>query len=310
MLGYYPSPPFPAGIPADLYQLVQGEKQKDSRLTGKIDLDYTLDEQNFLYAFVATGHKAGGINGIGVAIYGGTTYPPTACAGATCPPIFKPEEVTDYEIGWKGTFFDDHLHTQLGGFYNSYKNFQVAIYDPTTAIGQVENANGITTIDGIEAQAQGQFGNLSFDLGYSYLHSSVGTFYASQTTAGCNAGSGPVSATCINLTGRPQPNAPPWTAQAGLQYDFQLGDEQTLSPRIDYGGTGPRWNTLFEVEPTDRIAAQNLFNTQLIYNRPDNWQITAYATNVFDLHYVLAVDGTLAIPGAPRQFGIRVSKAF
>jgi iron complex outermembrane recepter protein len=310
LLGFYPSPPFPPGVPVDLWQLVSGEKEKDSRLTGKINLEWSVDDNDFLYAFVATGHKGGGINGIGVAIYGGTTYPPTACSGATCPPIFKPEEVTDYEIGWKGTYFNDQLHTQLDGFYNDYRNFQVAVYDPTTAIGQVENAHGDSTIDGIEAQAQGQFGDFSFDFGLSYLHSAIGTFYASQTAAVCNPATGPAGGTCVNLTGRQQPNAAPWTAQAGIQYDFHLDGGQTLSPRIDYGGMGPRWATVFEVEPTDRIAAQNLFNAQLIYARPDDWQVTAYATNLFDLHYVASVDGSLAIPGPPRQVGIRISKSF
>jgi iron complex outermembrane receptor protein len=306
-LGFLP-PPLPP-LPVDLYQLVDGEKQKDSRLTGKINLEWSVNDDNLLYAFVATGHKSGGINGIGVAIYGGTSFPPTACSGATCPPMFKPEEVTDYELGWKGTFFDDHLHTQLGGFYNNYKNFQVAIFDPATNIGQDENAAGTTVVDGIEAQAQGQFGDLSLNVGWSYLHTSIGTFYASQTAAICDPATGPAGGTCINLSGRQQPNAAPWTAQVGVQYDFHLDDGQTLSPRIDYGGLGPRWATVFEVQPTDRLAAQNLFNAQLVYQRPDNWEVTAYATNLFNLHYVIS-QGATALPGNPRQFGIRVEKSF
>jgi iron complex outermembrane receptor protein len=314
MVGFLPSPPFPPGIPINLWQLVKNEKQKDSRLTGKINLDYTLDPDNFLYAFVATGHKSGGINGIGVAIFGGTSFPPAACVGATCPPTFKPEEVTDYEIGWKSAFFGGQLHTQLGGFYNDYKNFQVAIFDKTTNIGQVENANGSSAIDGIEAQAQGQFGAFAFDLGASYLHTELGTFFAAQNAltppgSTCNPATGGTATNCVKLTGRQQPNAAPWTAQVGVQYDFDLGGDQTLTPRLDYGMLGPRWATVFQTPVIDHLAAQNLLNAQLIYQRPDNWTVTAYATNLFDLHYIIS-QGALGLPGAPQQFGIRIARQF
>ena len=277
---------------------IQGKQEKDTRLTGKLDLDYTLDEQNFLYAFVATGHKGGGINADGT--------------------VFGAENVTDYEVGWKGTYFDDHLHTQLGGFYNSYKDFQLAIYDQTVGAGEDVNANGTSTIKGIEAQAQGVFGGFSFDLGTSYLQSEIGQFYAVDSRTGfhgpCNAQTGPANPAtgCQDLTGRELPLAPHWTAQVGVQYAFDMGDDQTLTPRIDYGLVGAKWGSVFE-DPleNDHLNAQNIFNAQLIYDRPDNWEVTAYMTNVFDLHYVATeLLGTLGFAGPPRQFGIRVSKAF
>jgi iron complex outermembrane recepter protein len=302
-------------LPYNLYQLVQGEQEKDSRLTGKINLEWAVDDENFLYAFVATGHKGGGINGIGLAIAGGFNNPnPPACVTSPvnmCPPTFKPEEVIDYEIGWKGTYFDDHLHTQLGGFYNDYQNFQVAIFDPATNLGQVMNAHGHSTIAGVEAQAQGKFGDFSFDLGLSYLHTALGTFYARQSSSAgtCDSATGGTAANCINLTGRQQPNAAPWTVQAGIQYDFHLDGGQVISPRLDYGMISSRWSTVFEAVPNDRLATQNLFNGQVVYDSGGDWTATLYATNLFNLHYVIS-QGTLAMPGAPQQYGIRLAKNF
>jgi iron complex outermembrane receptor protein len=271
--------------------------QRDSRLTGKIDLDWTLNENNFLYAFVATGHKGGGINGDGT--------------------VFGPENVTDYEAGWKGTLMDGHVLTQLGGFYNEYKAFQMSFYDPSTFGGEDQNAAGTTKIDGIEAQLQAVFGGLSASLGGSYVHSSVGTFYAIDSRAGaplgtpCNSATGPASAFCTDVTGRPLPNAPKWTAQVGVQYAFDLGEGQTLTPRVDYGLVGARWATVFQVDPFDRLAAQNIFNAQIAYVPSESWQITAYGTNIFNLHYVATqLLGNLGYPGAPAQYGIRVSKSF
>jgi iron complex outermembrane receptor protein len=291
------------GIPL-LGQNIVGQEERDSRVTGKVGLDWTLNAENFLYAFVATGHKGGGINGVGklapIIPPGGT---PARTTGAALPPAFSPEEVTDYEIGWKGTYFDSHLRTQLGAFHNAYRNFQVALYEANLQAGFVTNVPGTTRIDGLEAQMQGQYGDFSFDLGASYLKSKFDTFNAIDSR-------NPVAGV-QDLTGKEQPNAPRWTAQAGVQYLFHLHGSDTLAPRLDYGMLSSRWATVFQVRPTDFLARQNLFNAQVTYARSDKWDMTAYATNLFDEHYVTALAlANLALAGPPRQFGLRVSKSF
>jgi iron complex outermembrane receptor protein len=257
--------------------------QRDARLTGKIDLDWTIDQDNFLYAFVATGHKGGGINGNGT--------------------VFGPEDVTDYEVGWKSSWLDGHVNTQLDGFYDDYTKFQLAFFDPTDFSGEDQNATGTTVVEGIEAQIQAVFGGLTASLGTSYINSTLGQFVAIDSRN--------VAGGFQNLTGRPLPNAPKWTAQLGVQYAFDLGDGQTLTPRLDYGLVGPRWATVFQVSPFDRLAAQNLFNAQIVYHPADTWEVTAYGTNIFNLHYVSTqLLGNIGFPGPPAQYGIRVAKSF
>ena len=272
---------------------ITDEREHDGRLTGKIDINYKLGDQGLLYGFVATGHKSGGIN-------------PIAALGApvgTPAPTFKPEDVTDYEAGWKQSFLDGHLRTQIDGYHYDYQNFQVSIFDPASVLSELKNASGTSTIDGVEAQGEGAFGDLSFDFGLSWLQSKLGTFTALDPR---NPGKG-----VQNLTGRPLSNAAPWTANAGVQYAFHLGDGDTLTPRIDYGMLASRWATLFEVSPFDRLSEQNLVNAELTYTRHDDWQVTAYATNLFDQHYISSLSlGSLANAGPPRQYGVRVSKSF
>jgi iron complex outermembrane receptor protein len=269
------------------------EKESDSRLTGKAALNFKVGERGLLYGFVATGHKSGGINPIAAL---------SAPAG-TPAPQFKPEEVTDYELGWKDSFADGRLRTQLDAYRYDYDNFQVSIFDPASVLSQLKNAAGTSVIQGVEGQAQGAFGDFSFDLGVAYLDSKLGTFSAIDArhpTLGLQ-----------NLTGRTQSNAPEWTFNAGAQYTFHMGSGDTLTPRIDYGMVSSRWATLFEVSPTDRLRAQNLVNAQIAYERGDSWRVTAYATNLLDLHYVSSLSlGNLANAGPPRQFGLRVSKTF
>jgi len=264
-------------------QKLDNAKQSDSRLTYKVDLDYTLNEHNFLYAFIATGHKGGGINANGA--------------------VFSPEDVTDNEIGWKGTYFAGHLKTQFGGFYEDYRNFQLALFDPVLGAGRDANATGSTTLKGIEAQMQAAFGSLQFNLGTSYVSTRIGQFSAidSRNLAAGNQ----------VLNGRPLPNAPLWTAQAGVQYAFDLGNHQSLTPRVDYSLVGSRWATVYEVLPGDFLQEQNILNAQMIYDYSETLSFTAYATNVTNDHYVtLQLLGNLGMPGPPRQFGLRVYKSF
>jgi iron complex outermembrane recepter protein len=264
-------------------QTLSDAKESDSRLTGKVNLDYTLNENNFLYAFVSTGHKGGGINSNGA--------------------VFQAENVTDYELGWKAKFFDGHVRTQFGGFYERYTNFQLAVFDPILGAGRDINATGITTLKGIEAQMQAAIGGLSFNLGTSYVASSLGNFSAIDSRD--------IALGVQSLTGRPLPNAPLWTAQAGVEYALALGARGKLTPRVDYGLVGSRWATAFQVVPGDFLAEQNIFNAQLKYDPTDSLAITAFSTNLTNQHYVtLQLLGNLGMPGPPRQFGIRVSKSF
>ncbi|HWD66894.1 MAG TPA: hypothetical protein VG227_02940, partial [Caulobacteraceae bacterium] len=115
----------------------------------------------------------------------------------------------------------------------------------------------------------------------------------------------------VNLSGRQQTYAPPWTVQVGVQYTFNLPGDSTLTPRIDFGYVSAQWATLFEVQPEDYLAPRSLFNAQIIYDRPGGWRVTLYATNLFDEHYVAAqVLDNLGVPGPPRQFGVRLFKSF
>jgi iron complex outermembrane receptor protein len=96
-----------------------------------------------------------------------------------------------------------------------------------------------------------------------------------------------------------------------VQYAFDLGNHQALTPRVDYALVGSRWATVYEVLPADFLQEQNLLNAQLIYDYSPTLSFTAYATNVTNDHYVtLQLLGNLGMPGPPRQFGIRVYKSF
>jgi len=305
-------PPFnecPQPSTSCIFETAAG-KETDNVLTGKFSLNYTVNDDNFLYAFVAKGFKAGGFD------FGGHDQ-------------FAPEIVWDYEAGWKSSLFDEHVRTQIGGFYNDYSNLQVTAIDLTSGQADLRNI-GKSTIDGVEASAQGQFGGWGFDFGAAYVASKLGSITIVDTTSppfpnpapGVPQCSSPgVPPGCFDYTpylatasGNPNPFSPRWTFNASTEYTFTLSNSDTLTPRVNYSFLSSQWATLLQLHPnTDLIASRGLWDVQLSYTHGD-WRAEAYATNLFDKRYVLGQYSFGASPndfeGPPRQYGIRLSKTF
>ena len=287
-------------FPAFSLPIPQDQTERDSKVTGKVALNWTLDRFNFVYAFVATGHKSGGVN------------VPVAPGPA---PLIKPEDVTDYEVGWKNEALSRHLRSQVGFYYYDYKDFQVTIGNPLLPTsGEVENVPSTTTLYGFELQEQAVFGHLSFDLGGSYQHSSLGTFFAADprvpgVAATCDPNSGPANSNCVNLTGNKQVYAPSFTFDAGAQYAFVF-ERGTLTPRLDFGHIGTQYGTVFENAALgDKLGVRNLLNAQVAFDS-GSWSIVGFGTNLNNQHYVSGLATGIRFAGAPRQYGVRLQKSF
>lgn len=289
-------------VDVDQYGLPIHDTQKatSNNFSYKAALNWNLNDDNFLYGFVATGFKPGGLN---------------VPVGLGQPAPFRPETVTDYEAGWKSSFLDGHIHTQIDGFYDDFRDFQVIVgYPLFPTFGFELNDPNTTKIYGVEGEVQAAFGAFSIDGGIGSLHSSLGTFYATDpriaSVLPCDQKVGPASISCINLAGHEQTYAPNFSFNIGAQYVFNLSEGNTLTPRINYGHVGPQWATLFENSALgDRLAQRNILGAQLEWGH-DSWLVTLYGTNLTNDKYVAALNSNLDFAGAPRQFGIRVTKAF
>ncbi|MFI4974116.1 MAG: TonB-dependent receptor [Caulobacterales bacterium] len=290
--------------------------QTDDKVTGKVDVDWKINPNNFLYAFVATGHKPGGIN---------TTPVPYSFSAFPVHP-FAPEDLVDYEIGWKATLADGHIKTQLDAFYTTYQRFQLTYTSVAGAApGQsiIQNVPGTTTIDGIEAQAQAVFGALAFDVSADYLNSRLGSTAGTCPLSGVHA----TSPSCLqnglalgfeNIGGRQQPYAPPWSFNIGAQYLFHIGDNGTITPRINYGYVGAQWTSPFQGFALERylnhLAPLNLLNAELAWDKAP-YHVTLFGTNLLDDRYFYPQAGAnaftlLRAAAPPLQWGIRVSRDF
>jgi iron complex outermembrane receptor protein len=287
----------------DVYQ---DETENGDNTTGKVTLNWNLDSHNFLYAFVATGAKPGGLND-------GVLY--LSSFSLNVPPPFKQEYVTDYEIGWKSSLFDNHVHTQLGGYYNKFNHFQVILPIPDNPTQTTEyNAAGTTVLYGFEASIQAAFGGFSLNADLGLEKSKLGTFYTvvpgSFLPGACDPNTGPASTTCFNLQGHPQTYAPEVTFNVGVQYNYRLASGDTITPSVSFAHISDQWGTVFDITADgDHLGPRNLLNASIAWTH-GTWVLTAFGTNLMNDKYVSALVSPIEIPGNPRQYGVSIMKTF
>lgn len=292
--------------PPNIFLANPGGTHDDKKLTGKVALNWTPDVTNLIYGFVARGYKSGGFAS------------PTV--------QFQPETVIDYEIGWKTSFFDRHVRTQIGAFYYDYKNFQLDAIDRSTGRSGVTNLAS-ATVKGAEAQIQAHVAGFSVDGGAAYVDSSLsGTqfvdirsvalaFPGVSNAPQCPAGQASAPPTCLDYApftattaGGPNLFSPKWTWNIGAQYALPLGTA-TLTPRVNYGYIGSQW-TYIAYNPTrDRIEGRGLLSAS-VRVALERFSFEVFGTNLTDKAYVSGQSGTNEFYGAPRQYGVRMHVDF
>jgi iron complex outermembrane receptor protein len=94
--------------------------------TPKINLTYKIDKDKMIYATWSKGFRPGGVNRNG---------------GGLLPP-YKPDYLTNYELGWKTTWMDNSLRWNGAVFDEKWKDFQFAYLGPNalTIIANAGNA--------------------------------------------------------------------------------------------------------------------------------------------------------------------------
>jgi iron complex outermembrane recepter protein len=290
-------PPAGLNIPVAL-----GGHFHDSVPTWKAGLNYTPIENEFIYGFVARGYKSGGVN-------------------AGSPVNFDPEHVTDYELGLKSKFLDNHVQTSIGGYYINFDGLQLPVTNPFTgAQGDVANT-GNSKIKGIEASVEAHLVGFNFNASLAYNDTSVGAIsliatYRLPPTANNNPQCvGAQTTGCfnyapylVNLSGGANPFSPKVVFDTGLDYGIPLGSA-TLRPRVTFSHTDKQYGSIFQTDNYFLMNARNLVGANLAYESGP-WNVQAFVTNLTNETYVQAYTGNFEYYGAPRQYGVRLSRTF
>jgi outer membrane receptor protein involved in Fe transport len=132
-------------------------------------------------------------------------------------PNYKPDTLTNYEIGWKTSWFDNRLRVNGALYWEDWKSIQFSFLGPNS-ITIVQNAGG-ARVKGAE-----------FDVSYLPIDgltlSSSGAYNdASLTQPFCQD----LTVPCVNATadapiGTQLPITPRWKVNASARYEWLLGD--------------------------------------------------------------------------------------
>lgn len=275
-----------------------------NEFTWKVNASYDTSESSLIYATISTGYKSGGVNQV--------TNPLVAN------PIYDPETVTAYEVGFKSRLLDNRLQLNVAAYHNDYEDLQFQVF--LFAGPESYNASG-ATVQGLELELQAALTeSLRLDATLGITDSE---FDDQLIPVG-----GPNT---VQIGGNKVQRTPDLTYSIALTNDWSLGAAGSLRARLDYSYTDEIFYNAFNrsggfADPggSDLADDYNNLNLRVIWNSPSlNWTVEAAVTNLTDEEQegnVFRDIGFHDIPGGgglervtynpPRQWSVRVGYSF
>ena len=271
---------------------------EDTMVGGNFSLRYQASDESYLYATVARGYKAGGVNGeaLGKAEDQGLEELENYLLERA---TFAPEILWSTELGVKGSSPDGRLTSRVSAFYHWRDDVQLKVNRDQSFVGYIENAAEGTGY-GLEAEIRNQLTDwLAVFASASWLKTEIDGF---------------VTEDGMDMTGREQAQAP--------NYQFNIGLE---------GWVGENFQWVIQADGKDEFYFSDSHNQKadsmavlhlaLNYHYQD-WRISLWGRNLSDEDYEIRgfyfgndprkeyIPETYVQYGEPRRFGVTVSKSF
>ena len=234
--------------------------EKYSNTDWRIGLDYDIDEDNFVYTYLATGYKAGSI--ADQYERGANTTNP-AGPGSKVSTSYGPEDALTFELGYKGKAMDGNLTFAINYFKTIYDGKQftgnipvdtVMVKEFDIDLGTQVDVEQVAYVWGTQNFGEQEMAGIEFD--FSLKTSENGslsgwlTSYNTEITEDYNTqwyyamdaqfGRDYAQATCdcvenyVNLKGNEAPYSPDIALTLRYQHVFNLGTAGTVTPAINY----------------------------------------------------------------------------
>jgi iron complex outermembrane receptor protein len=257
---------------------------RETPVTPKFGVEYQLTDRDLLYVTAAKGFRSGGVN-LALPV---SCAPQLAAAGlSSTPSTYGSDTVWSYEGGAKLRLLNNRAQVNTSVFYIDWKDIQYSVGLPGCVFSYTANA-GKAISQGADIQAnvriiQGLSANLS--VAYTDAH------YA-QAIRGPAAG-GTVGTLLVDA-GNTLPT-PPWTAQLGGQYDFELGNRYNGYLRADYqfasgyhSGLGPGTSGY---APDTYNSPETRFVSARAGVTFTNWDLSLFVNNLTNSQDLLTYSG-------------------
>lgn len=252
----------------------------DDNVSPKFGVSYQFTPDQLAFASVTKGFRSGGFSLRGT-------------------PIIEPyqaEDVTAYEVGYKGDLMDRRLRLNVSAFYNEYSDLQRTVLGVSESQGVIQSVFNAAdaTISGAEVEVTYLLNDeFAVDFVYGY------------TDAGYDRFDG-----ITNPGDRSFVRVPESTASLALSYDKTLSSGAELNGRVSASYTG----SYFYDDPNLlEQDAYTLIDANLAFTAPSGeWTAAIWGRNLTNEEYSvwgssLGALGQNLFPAAPLSWGGRVT---
>nr|WP_313417633.1 TonB-dependent receptor [Brevundimonas diminuta] len=281
------------------------------KFTPRVSVSYKLTPDLTTYVSWGEGFKSGGFDMRGDAVL----YPDTVKG-------YRPETVETWEIGLKGSLFDNRLNFATAIYDSSYEDQQITTQYPAGAtVASVVDNVGSSSIRGWEFEGRLRVtDNLTLNGMLSYTDAKFEQFMAYIPT-------GPLNSSCPTQPGcvvdvsdqRDFQNTPEWTGSIGATYTHWMENGSSLAfiPSASYRGDYQLFET---ASPILDQEAFWMFDASLVWTSSnDRLTVGVHGKNLSDEQYrvggyvfpgALFGDSLIGYYGAPRTVTATVGLKF
>ncbi len=281
-------------------QAATGEKGEESGFSYKVSASWRPKDNITTYATVSTGFRTPVVNARGGQ---GSVLDPN---DIIIPFGADSDSLINYEIGVKGSFFDNRVNAHIAAYYIDWSDIQVQANRVSDTVQFATNIGGATS-KGIEIEATwSATANLLLGLNASFNNAEVDDLTESEAAiSGATLGADMAF--------------PPVQGSAYLRYNFDLGESAGFfTVNALYVDGFPNQFPFAPGQPGVPVATYDESDSYSIVNLTlgatfgEHVTVTGYIENLFDddsfnyVHPEAFIEARYGIP-IPRTWGVRVS---
>lgn len=245
----------------------------------KFNLNYQFNDDALAYATVSEGFRIGGSNGIALC----TSENQTLCA-LPHEALYTPDTTTNYELGFKSTWFANQLHFNGALFLVKWDDAQIA--------GATENGQQSITSNASSAESKGIEVSTRAMLSESLTAYATYAYTQAELTDDAPYLFGvpdDLDDTSFNAySGDRLPGSPEQQVSFGLNYSTEILDNKLLD--VNYGLTyqSDIYSKVGLRDYGEKIPGYALSNISTRISG-DEWSVTLYVDNMFDKYAYASV---------------------
>ncbi len=312
---------------ANFYNIdIFNEKGTADEITGKVTLEFDMDDDTMAYVSFTRGFKPGGTN----LTFGRATREEldaifrfdAVVAPAMVFKTFDPETIDSFEVGLKTDLLDGKARANIAAFSYTYENLQFQATDPDQYQGGVANIPE-SEMSGVEIEFTGILSDsLTLDVNLAFIDSEVTSDYMVLDNVDAFQYSAEGEELIRyglreNVKGNKLAKTPESTADISLIYSKDLPSGNIFNTALQYVKRGEFEQRVSNNPAVDFVDSYSIVNFTIGIDYANDWSLDFMFLNMTDEDGVnssmtdvfgIAATGIELIP--PRQIMTRISLDF